>query len=671
MGGGWTWNQLSRPIPGPRSQPFQPARLPRRERPGGNAASLHTDGRFEESRYVGDAACARCHGAIAQSYSNHPMGRSAAPLGEFKSGSLVAPKNDISFIDGGVKFTIESMNGRVVHTETLESDKHEVIFRNREEARYVIGSGRQGATLLIERGDGYLFSSPLSWYARTGTWNLAPGYRRNNPHFERPVRLACLNCHANRVELVEGSENHYRSPIFQGYAIGCERCHGPGERHAREPMNRPGQPPNIVNPANLAPHLRESVCQQCHLQADVRLLRAGRRWTDYHPGDALHEYVDVYIQPGQGHEQRALGQVEQMYASRCFQASQGSLGCISCHDPHKVPRPDHLASHYRERCLACHVGNNLKDVGAEHLRGEQAPRRSIAVGAMVSGPPCALPVSDRRKQVQNDSCIDCHMPRVVLERIPHAAASDHRIPRKPGKHPQSHAARGQHSPTEIDESFLVSFFRELRERDHLTGHESETDRERDLGIALSMLMPNPRLDSVSARDTHQADQLALNLLEKALTQRSEDPEAWLARGRMLERLSRRPESLDSFQQGLALVPERESLLHEAANEAIQLENSTVALPLLDRLIKVNPHRAEYHHLRALALTQARDWKAAAEACRASLELNAFNIEVRLMLIQLLVQAGDPAADAEMTSLLKGNPPGANELRRWFEEQKRP
>ena len=26
-----------------------------------------------------------------------------------------------------------------------------------------------------------------------------------------------------------------------------------------------------------------------------------------------------------------------MYRSRCFQASSGQLGCISCHDPHRQP----------------------------------------------------------------------------------------------------------------------------------------------------------------------------------------------------------------------------------------------------------------------------------------------------------------------------------------------
>ena len=170
---------------------------------------------------------------------------------------------------------------------------------------------------------------------------------------------------------------------------------------------------------------------------------------------------------------------------------------------------------------------------------------------------------------------------------------------------------------------------------------------------------------------NDADPLALELLEQGLSHVPNDPEAWLARGRVLRRMGRPSESLDSFRQGLILRTGKESLLHEAASQAMELEETSVALPLLDRLLAVNRWRADYHHLHALALAQARKWKAAAEACRASLALlNACNIEVRLTLIRSLLEAGDPAAEAELTTMLRGNPPDAEGLRRWFAEQKR-
>ena len=71
-----------------------------------------------------------------------------------------------------------------------------------------------GTAYLIER-DGFLFQSPIAWYARARRWDLPPGYEKTNSHFERPITSACLFCHANRAEPVEGTVNRYRPPIFR------------------------------------------------------------------------------------------------------------------------------------------------------------------------------------------------------------------------------------------------------------------------------------------------------------------------------------------------------------------------------------------------------------------------------------------------------------------------
>ena len=77
-----------------------------------------------------------------------------------------------------------------------------------------------------------LYQSPIAWYSQE---HVGPGasLRMRNLHFDRPITPGCLFCHANRFEVAEG-----RSPVFHGLAIGCERCHGPGELHARQPGAR-------------------------------------------------------------------------------------------------------------------------------------------------------------------------------------------------------------------------------------------------------------------------------------------------------------------------------------------------------------------------------------------------------------------------------------------------
>ena len=94
---------------------------------------------------------------------------------------------------------------------------------------HVVGSGRLGTAYLVER-DRFLFQSPIAWYARARRWDLPPGYEKSNRHFERPITSACLLCHSNGAEPVEGTLNRYRPPIFSGHAIG-KRPQRPAETH--------------------------------------------------------------------------------------------------------------------------------------------------------------------------------------------------------------------------------------------------------------------------------------------------------------------------------------------------------------------------------------------------------------------------------------------------------
>src|SRR5207248_3744470 len=192
------------------------------------------------------------------------MGRSLAPI----DATLVTEADEADgrplFEANGLEYSIERRNGRVFHQETRRDPSGRIVARNEAEVQFVLGSGSQGLGYLIER-DGFLFQSPISWYAHQRRWDLAPGYEKQNPHFDRPVVSTCLYCHANRVEPVAGTINRYQPPIFRGHAIGCERCHGPGELHVRRPTVVAGRDRTIVNPAALEASLRDAVCEQCHL----------------------------------------------------------------------------------------------------------------------------------------------------------------------------------------------------------------------------------------------------------------------------------------------------------------------------------------------------------------------------------------------------------------------
>ena len=160
----------------------------------------------------------------------------------------------------------------------------------------MLGSGRQAYSYLVER-DGFLTESPITWYARDRKWNLSPSYEIRNQHFNRPIHPDCLFCHTNRVEHVAGPVNRYRPPTFHGYGIGCERCHGPGERHVKGSRVIDGRDVTIVNPANLEPSLRDAVCEQCHLIGRRRVRRAGTKSDDYRPGLPFYRFWSAFVLP--------------------------------------------------------------------------------------------------------------------------------------------------------------------------------------------------------------------------------------------------------------------------------------------------------------------------------------------------------------------------------------
>jgi Cytochrome c554 and c-prime len=137
-----------------------------------------------------------------------------------------------TFEAGDSRFSIERRGEREFHKETQLDGEGRVVAEVEAEITYALGSGTRGVSYLLEH-DGRLFQSPIAWYGQKRKWDLAPGYERRKMHFDRVIEPACLFCHANRVRPVDQAVNRYEKPIFEGHAIGCERCHGPVALHVQ------------------------------------------------------------------------------------------------------------------------------------------------------------------------------------------------------------------------------------------------------------------------------------------------------------------------------------------------------------------------------------------------------------------------------------------------------
>jgi Tfp pilus assembly protein PilF len=569
--------------------------------------------------YVGDDVCASCHEVHAQTYSHHPMGQSLRLVDRPED---TRPEGN-PFEAMGLQFRIERRGGQVIHREVLLGPDGRPRAETEAPVRYALGSGTRAISYLIEH-EGILTQSPITWFEQTKSWDMSPGFKGASERFERPILAACLFCHCNHAEPDPDTRSAYRQPIFRGFAIGCERCHGPGELHVRE--RRAGKTPagadvTIVNPGRLEPALQEAVCAQCHLGGKEKVLRRGREAFDYRPGLPLEAFWRVFVFPPEvTRGNRVAGHVEQIHASRCFQKSAGKLTCSSCHDAHAVPAPEEKETYYRDQCLQCHQS-----------RG------------------CTEPLARRHAKTPADDCTVCHMPQDATD-ISHVALTDHRIPRRPDPR---HAAPAEPDPL-VAAQLLLPF-----------GHDrvdsSDPELLRDLAVAA---VGRARSQTVAVRA--RVGQDFGRALEEAVQAHPDDLSARESLAVCLAWQGQLAPALEECEAALARAPRRELALSDAGLIAQQLGLTDRSLAYWERALAVNPRSTRYRFALAQLLAARGDWEKAAAESRRILAQDGTHAFSRLMLMRYYLHKGQRAqARAELETALALHPPIEAQLRKQF------
>jgi hypothetical protein len=345
--------------------------------------------------YVGSAVCAACHEQIYRKFRQTPMGRSMRVGSDPVLLKLASKPVSVAGSQSNRRFDVFRQNDSVYQSESEAG-----TFQSSFKMEYAVGSGVNGYTYLVRRGD-YLFQAPLSYYSRAGKWELSPGYEFADYGFSRAVPEACIVCHSGRPQPVAGQDGRYRDPPFLELAIGCENCHGPGQLHVTEIGKGLKSAGSIVNPAKLAARMAEDICMNCHQRGDTRVLQPGKDYLDFRPGTYLNDTLAIF-KLSSGEDADLLEHHSAMKASRCFTASGGRLSCLTCHDPHQSPAGGGGIAWYRSKCLSCHTDRS-----------------------------CKLPIPAR--QAQGNDCTACHMPKRAAGPISHSALTNHRIPATAGQ----------------------------------------------------------------------------------------------------------------------------------------------------------------------------------------------------------------------------------------------
>jgi len=235
----------------------------------------------------------------------------------------------------------------------------------------------------------------------------------------------------------------------------------------------------------------------------------------------------------------------------------------------------------------------------------------------------------------------------------HAAVTDHRIPREPGK-------PSRFSPPREEAPVIAAPLRPFYAR-WLTPAERKSPR--DLGLALVQL----------ARDKQEhldALPLALHLLEDALAEHPRDLGVWEAKATCLLLLGQRlPEALAACERVLAAAPEDEVALKLAGLVSLQLEEYETAQGYWRRAMTLNPWMAEYRANFALALSRTGQWEEALRTCRKALDLDPFNAQARTLLAVCLHRQGDKSgALAEFDKVRALQPPDLDMLWEQFRRE---
>jgi predicted CXXCH cytochrome family protein len=317
----------------------------------------------ESARYVGSAACEKCHAEIYAHWKKTPMANVVRDPSTHPD--AIIPDLRTNPLK---KFTAKEVA---------------LVYGSVWKQRY-----------FTKIGDDY-FPEPAQWdvthkvwrpyFVANGTDWWATLYPPDN--MQRPTGPTCDGCHS--------VDYNIHTKQVAEWNVGCERCHGPGSEHVSRPSRD-----NILDPARMDYVRANDTCIQCHSQGRPLTSPIEGKYYDwpvgYHVGLNLADYwrledhklgetTFTHFPDGSAHKNRMQGNdfVQSVMYRR-------GITCFSCHDVHGTENNAQLRKPVDKLCLDCH--------GPMSLNG---PRTATLEEH-----------THHKKDSPGSQCVACHMPKI-------------------------------------------------------------------------------------------------------------------------------------------------------------------------------------------------------------------------------------------------------------------
>jgi Tetratricopeptide repeat len=503
------------------------------------------------------------------------MGRS---MSEITPSLLERIPASASIVDDRLRrhFDVHAEDGKLFQSEYEIGEGGQEVFRETRPVDWIIGSGANGFGVLVKRGD-FLFEAPLSFYSKTQSWALSPGYEFADYGFNRPILPGCIACHSGRPQAVLGGNGRFLDPPFLELAIGCENCHGPGEAHVREmregDSSEGSATHSIVNPAKLKPWLADNICMSCHQTGDAIVLKPGRDYRDFKPGTPLDDTLAIFMVPPRRDSPQTdlLEHYFSMTLSKCYRSSGGHLSCITCHDPHVEPANQDAPAYYRAKCLACHTEKS-----------------------------CALPIGIRQRKTPPDDCAGCHMPKRDVPVIAHAVLTNHRIvaqAEEPYPDATFHmtpqvsdlihlsAIPGQRDDPVSPAMLLQAYGQSIAAHPEYRGRYFALAKQLEAANSSNVDV----LEALAALSIEQKnDEAAMRYLEGAVKDNTTSPQTYEQLASLMVQAGRYQQAVSVLERAIRQIPYDAALYRLLGSSYLSLHKNSEAITLLQQAVQIFP-----------------------------------------------------------------------------------